>query len=30
MNSLTARQTEVLEFIRDEIATRGMPPTVSE
>ncbi|MGI8738711.1 MAG: transcriptional repressor LexA [Gammaproteobacteria bacterium] len=30
MNSLTARQTEVLEFIRDEIATRGMPPTVAE
>jgi repressor LexA len=30
MKSLTARQAEILEFIRDEIATRGLPPTVAE
>ncbi len=30
MKPLTARQTEILDFIRDEIATRGLPPTVAE
>lgn len=30
MKSLTARQTEILDFIRDEIAARGLPPTVAE
>jgi len=30
MKPLTARQAEILEFIRDEIATRGLPPTVAE
>ena len=27
---LTARQTEILEFIRDEMDRRGMPPTIRE
>jgi repressor LexA len=30
MRSLTARQAEILEFIRDAIAARGLPPTVAE
>jgi repressor LexA len=30
MKSLTARQAEILNFIRDEIATRGLPPTAAE
>lgn len=30
MQSLTARQAEILDFIRDEIAVRGLPPTVAE
>lgn len=30
MKSLTARQAEVLEFIREEIKTRGLPPTIAE
>jgi repressor LexA len=30
MRSLTARQTEILDFIREEIATRHLPPTVAE
>lgn len=30
MKPLTARQAEVLEFIREEIKTRGLPPTIAE
>ncbi len=30
MQLLTKRQSEVFDFIRDAIATRGMPPTVAE
>jgi repressor LexA len=30
MKPLTARQAEILNFIREEIATRGLPPTVAE
>lgn len=30
MKPLTARQAEILDFIRDEIAARGLPPTVAE
>ena len=30
MRTLTARQLEVLEFIRENIRTNGMPPTVAE
>lgn len=30
MKPLTARQTEILDFIRGEIAARGLPPTVAE
>jgi repressor LexA len=30
MRPLTARQAEILEFIRNEIEARGLPPTVAE
>jgi repressor LexA len=30
MKPLTTRQAEILEFIRDEITSRGLPPTVAE
>jgi repressor LexA len=30
MKQLTVRQAEILNFIRDEIATRSLPPTVAE
>lgn len=30
MKPLTARQAEILEFIREEIETRGLPPTIAE
>lgn len=30
MENLTGRQSEVLEFIREKLAERGMPPTVAE
>ncbi len=30
MKTLTPRQAEILEFIRDEVETRGFPPTIAE
>jgi repressor LexA len=30
MKPLTARQTELLEFIRDNLNTQGLPPTIAE